>query len=41
MYLKKINIVDKIRTFFRKTMGYREGKKFTIDTEPIEKNIQI
>lgn len=37
MYLKKINIVDKIRTFFRKTMGYREGKKFTIDTEPIEK----
>lgn len=37
MNSKRINIVDKIKTIFRKFMGYKEGKKFTIDTEPIYK----
>lgn len=33
--LKKITIADKIKIALRKVMGYREGKKFTIDTKPI------
>ena len=33
--LKKITIADKIMTTLRKVIGYREGKKFTIDTKPI------
>lgn len=31
---KKITIIDKIKNVFIKMVGYQEGKKFMIDTEP-------
>lgn len=33
--LKKITIVDKVRIALRKVLGYREGKKFILDTKPV------
>lgn len=35
---KKITIIDKIKNAFRKMIGYQEGKRFIIDTEPELKN---
>ena len=34
---KKITIIDKLKNVFRKIMGYQEGKRFIIDTEPVLK----
>lgn len=34
---KKITIIDRIKNIFRKMMGYEDGKRFMIDTEPVLK----
>lgn len=37
-WLKNITIVDRIKNQLRKLMGYKEGKRFIIETEPYIKN---